>query len=255
MTTLLEASRRALASLTDLIRDSRDPGTEAITAQYELQQALVVASVAAPPVTAPADPAAEDPDATAYRHFRDAILATMTDPDAWDGDDDEETILARYVQTLSQQATQSAEQPADTGLRDRIAEALANHVGWKWTPGFRAQSPAWHDFQKEAEAVLTVLPAPADRAAVLREAADIAARWNSGCQDCATELELRNHYRRMADEAQQADGTEDAEATARRFARRLHAVERLCSGRPGYHTVTVKTLLTAMSEADEEQQP
>lgn len=31
--------------------------------------------------------------------------------------------------------------------------------------------------------------------------------------------------------------------------RRLAAVERLCSGRPGYHTVTVKELLTAMSEA------
>ncbi|MFD7978865.1 hypothetical protein [Streptomyces sp. NPDC059071] len=31
--------------------------------------------------------------------------------------------------------------------------------------------------------------------------------------------------------------------------RRLAAVERLCSGRPGYHTVTVKQLLTAMSDA------
>lgn len=41
-------------------------------------------------------------------------------------------------------------------------------------------------------------------------------------------------------------------ATARRFARRLAAVERLCSGRPGYHTITVKALLTAMSDADHE---
>ncbi|MFD3790804.1 hypothetical protein [Streptomyces cyaneofuscatus] len=50
------------------------------------------------------------------------------------------------------------------------------------------------------------------------------------------------------------DGTEAAEDTARRFARRLAAVEQLCSGRPGYHTVTVKALLTAMGEADEEGQ-
>ncbi|MFB9558676.1 hypothetical protein [Streptomyces roseoviridis] len=40
--------------------------------------------------------------------------------------------------------------------------------------------------------------------------------------------------------------TTAAEAEARR---RLAAVERLCSGRPGYHTITVKALLTAMSDA------
>lgn len=55
-------------------------------------------------------------------------------------------------------------------------------------------------------------------------------------------------------EEQPADATETPDATVRRFARRLHAVEQLCSGRPGYHTITVKALLTAMSEADEEQQ-
>ncbi|AWL39692.1 MULTISPECIES: hypothetical protein [unclassified Streptomyces] len=49
------------------------------------------------------------------------------------------------------------------------------------------------------------------------------------------------------------DQTEGPEDTVRRFARRLHAVELLCSGRPGYHTVTVKQLLTAMGEADDEQ--
>lgn len=48
-----------------------------------------------------------------------------------------------------------------------------------------------------------------------------------------------------------AEGPEDA---ARRFARRLRAVELLCAGRPGYHTITVKALLTAMGEADEEGQ-
>lgn len=53
---------------------------------------------------------------------------------------------------------------------------------------------------------------------------------------------------------QPTDGTEAAEDTARRFARRLRAVEQLCGGRPGYHTVTVKALLTAMGEADDEGQ-
>jgi hypothetical protein len=47
------------------------------------------------------------------------------------------------------------------------------------------------------------------------------------------------------------DMTETPEDTARRFARRLAAVEALCSGRPGYHTITVKALLTAMGRDDE----
>ncbi|MEW2127079.1 hypothetical protein AB0891_25505 [Streptomyces sp. NPDC007259] len=48
------------------------------------------------------------------------------------------------------------------------------------------------------------------------------------------------------------DVEERPDDAARRFARRLHAVEQLCSGRPGYHTITVKALLTAMSDADDE---
>lgn len=69
----------------------------------------------------------------------------------------------------------------------------------------------------------------------------------------------RCELRRMAAEAQQPEAQatqsnveESPEDTARRFARRLFAVERLCSGRPGYHTITVKQLLTAMCEADDE---
>lgn len=50
------------------------------------------------------------------------------------------------------------------------------------------------------------------------------------------------------------DGAQAAEDAARRFARRLRAVELLCAGRPGYHAITVKALLTAMGEADEEGQ-
>lgn len=59
---------------------------------------------------------------------------------------------------------------------------------------------------------------------------------------------------RVVDAAPQpVDGEEAANDAARRFARRLFAVERLCSGRPGYHTITVKALLTAMSDADEDR--
>lgn len=53
--------------------------------------------------------------------------------------------------------------------------------------------------------------------------------------------------------AELEQSTESAEDTARRFARRLAAVEQLCNGRPGYHTITVKALLTAMSVADDDQ--
>lgn len=38
---LTAAARRALDSLTDLIRDSSDPGTEALGARHELEQALL----------------------------------------------------------------------------------------------------------------------------------------------------------------------------------------------------------------------
>ncbi|GAA5056349.1 hypothetical protein [Streptomyces similanensis] len=57
-------------------------------------------------------------------------------------------------------------------------------------------------------------------------------------------------------EAQQpTDLAESPYDAARRFARRLAAVERLCSGRPGYHSITVKALLTAMSDADDQAEP
>ncbi|MGW6292467.1 hypothetical protein [Streptomyces sp. NPDC055058] len=51
---------------------------------------------------------------------------------------------------------------------------------------------------------------------------------------------------------QPAAAEEHPDDAARRFARRLVAVERLCSGRPGYHTLTVKQVLTAISDADDE---
>ncbi|MFG3311831.1 hypothetical protein ACGF0C_07705 [Streptomyces albidoflavus] len=66
-------------------------------------------------------------------------------------------------------------------LRGRIAEALEE---------CRAMIPTG-----QADAVMAVLPAPADRAAVLREAADRLERL--GLRDLATQ-----ELRRMADEAE-----------------------------------------------------
>ena len=58
----------------------------------------------------------------------------------------------------------------------------------------------WIKWISETVAALP-LPAPADRAAVLEEAADVAARWNSDCQNCAVELEVATELRRLAAEA------------------------------------------------------
>ncbi|MER7726415.1 hypothetical protein [Streptomyces sp. NPDC096323] len=74
--------------------------------------------------------------------------------------------------------------------------------------------------------------------------------------DARTEAaKLREQLHGGAELEQPTDGTERAEDTARRFARRLAAVEQLCNGRPGYHQFTVKALLTAMSDADDGPEP
>ncbi|WP_333744087.1 hypothetical protein [Streptomyces ardesiacus] len=56
--------------------------------------------------------------------------------------------------------------PADrTALRDRIADALTEADGWVFAPGFKEGSPTYQGYLKQADAVLAVLPAPADRTA------------------------------------------------------------------------------------------
>lgn len=56
------------------------------------------------------------------------------------------------------------EPPADR--RAHVADALANADGWIWAPGFdRTKSPSYQGYLRQADAVLAVLPAPADRAA------------------------------------------------------------------------------------------
>jgi hypothetical protein len=105
------------------------------------------------------------------------------------------------------------EQPADqTALRDRIRRAICEASGFAWDSDMLEPD----EYGEVADAVLAVLPAPADRAAILQEAATrleadmerFFAEWpdeprNSpyalGRKDAATEL------RRVADEAQQPE--------------------------------------------------
>ncbi|MFB6424670.1 hypothetical protein ACFCXC_14940 [Streptomyces microflavus] len=129
----------------------------------------------------------------------------------------------------------------------------------------------WDAIRERAAELAVAPPAPADRAAHYREAADIAeslrefnspslARNAAQVSENVGILRVADRLRRLAVDAaagvqpptSEAE-TEAPEDATRRFARRLHAVELLCSGRPGYHTITVKALLTAMGEADDEQ--
>ena len=61
-------------------------------------------------------------------------------------------------------------------LRDRIADALAKADGWEWADGFdKTRSPSFQGYQRQADAVLAVLPA-VDREATYRAA------WHSARQ-------------------------------------------------------------------------
>jgi hypothetical protein len=100
--------------------------------------------------------------------------------------------------------------PADqTALRDRIAAALAAAEGWQWPPGFdKSQSPTYQRYLRQAAVVLAALPEPADRGAILREAADIAdrlmdERYGPDCSYAIGGEDVARELRRMAAEAQQ----------------------------------------------------
>jgi hypothetical protein len=100
-----------------------------------------------------------------------------------------------------------------TDLRQRIAAALYERER-------PPRDPHWPDvyaadrevFEAMADAVLAVLPAPTDRATVLREAADIAeslrqferatgARWSAQVSENVGILRVADHLRRLAGEA------------------------------------------------------
>lgn len=81
--------------------------------------------------------------------------------------------VAAHIRHLLE--TPADEEPASptgqTGLRERIADALADADGWRWAPGCKAESPSYQGYLRCADVVLGVLP-PADQAAVLRETDD-----------------------------------------------------------------------------------
>jgi hypothetical protein len=119
----------------------------------------------------------------------------------------------------------SADQTTDrAALRQRIAEAVREAA----CPGDcgkteeqcakeRIQPFAWHhgrlavvegEPEQFADAVLAVLPEPADRAAILNEAATVVEAMNEGCdnrrpcESCTTREDVATELRRLAAEAQ-----------------------------------------------------
>jgi hypothetical protein len=96
-------------------------------------------------------------------------------------------------------------------LRDRIADTLAAADGWRWvSDSDKARSSTYRGYQTRADAVLAVLPEPADRAAILREAADVAARlmderYGPDCSYAIGGEDVARELRRMAGEAQQPE--------------------------------------------------
>ncbi|MFF1574701.1 hypothetical protein ACFVWR_18330 [Leifsonia sp. NPDC058292] len=152
-------------------------------------------------------------------HFRDgmsvleigtALRNTADDADPMVGS------LARDGYGLNEIAAMLAEPavpsvPADTDLRERVAAALFEYSN----PGFRWIDASPHDraaFSDDASAFLAVLPAPADRAAVLREAADLIEGhdYDPGAVEPVnvSAFTFAELLRRAADDAQQDSGAD-----------------------------------------------
>ncbi|MHC3427221.1 hypothetical protein [Streptomyces sp. DT18] len=109
-----------------------------------------------------------------------------------------------------------APRPATDGLRDRIRQAICEASGFEWDPDWQEVG----EYGDAADAVLAVLPARADRAAVLREAADEAEAENASCNattpcvPCSTRTAIALRLRRMADEAQRPETEAAPQCTA-----------------------------------------
>ncbi|WP_405699129.1 hypothetical protein OG209_05395 [Streptomyces sp. NBC_01383] len=89
--------------------------------------------------------------------------------------------------------------PADTGLRDRIRRAICEADGFGWDTDMLEPD----EYGEQADAVLAVLPAPVDRAAVLREAADFLR--DAHFTDGMSVQEIGTALGHMADVAQQPE--------------------------------------------------
>jgi hypothetical protein len=144
---------------------------------------------------------------------RRAVHESLALLPAWEADRVRALVADLETAVESQTAIRCAEQQrafADrAALRKLIADALADAEGWKFAPGFKTHSPTYRGYERQADAVLAVLPSTVDRAAVLREAADVAERlmderYGPDCSYAIGGLDAARELRRMADEAQPA---------------------------------------------------
>jgi len=114
---------------------------------------------------------------------------------------------------LSEEGTASGETISPLLLQFMLAPAAAQSSADRAVVA-KALDDAFQSFDPEhtedaelvihlTDAVLAALPPTVDRATVLRDAADAAARFNSDCQNCAVELEVAGELRRLAAEASQ----------------------------------------------------
>lgn len=99
-------------------------------------------------------------------------------------------------------------------LRDRIRRAICEASGFTWLPDELMEPD---EYGEHADAVMAVLPAPVDRAAVLREAADaLHASGEPTCSeadgDCCW-FDAVAELRRMAAEQEAADAYDRAIST------------------------------------------
>jgi hypothetical protein len=151
--------------------------------------------------------------------------------------------LAEMARDRDPRAVPAGQAPStdQTALRDRIAEALADADGWKWAPGFKDQSPTWQGYQTRADAVLSALPASVDRAAVLREAADIcdeagAIYGSRGANDAAgAAFALMERFQRKANEAEYVATPCDSMNPCEDGGEPCHVHERLMAHGEGDH--------------------
>ncbi|MFJ7525181.1 hypothetical protein ACIQ1S_09660 [Streptomyces griseus] len=145
---LRAAAQRALESLDNLIADHQDPGAEALGARYELAREL---SNTSPEVARQLLNAAEGATAEPSVDRRARYAAAIREADGWVLDDGQHMIDAVMAVADAEQASLRAEV-------EGLDEALRGAISASEKDGARLPPPA-----------------PADRAAVLREAAEAVA--------------------------------------------------------------------------------